>query len=122
MEVYRDVLKRDVYLPSKGDPLVNSFIRCLLKKKVTERLCNLEMAKKHPFYKDFQWGDLIDFHLKPPYVPKVSALKPFGDYRLKYVDYLKEEKINQTDTDESLLSSYDDDGSIVYPKDWVEEF
>ena len=122
MEVYRDVLKRDVCLPSKGDPLVNSFIRCLLKKKVTERLCNLEMAKKHPFYKDFQWGDLIDFHLKPPYVPKVSALKPFGDYRLKYVDYLKEEKINNTDKDESLLSSYDDDGSIVYPKDWVEEF
>ena len=122
MEVYREVLKRDVCLPSKGDPLVNSFIRCLLKKKVTERLCNLDQAKKHPFFKDFAWGDLVDFHLKPPYVPKISQLKKFDEYTLKYSDYLKEEKLNKSNKDESLLSSYDDDGTITYPKNWVDEF
>ena len=122
MDVYRDVLKRDVCLPSKGDPLVNSFIRSLLKKKVTERLCNLDQVKKHPFYKDFSWGDLIDFHLKPPYVPKVSQLKKFSEYTKKYSDYLIEENTKKSVKDESLLSSYDDDGTISYPKNWVDEF
>ena len=33
MEVYREVLKKEDNLPMKGDPVVNSFIRNLLKKK-----------------------------------------------------------------------------------------
>ena len=33
MEVYREVLKKEDNLPIKGDPIVNSFIRNLLKKK-----------------------------------------------------------------------------------------
>ena len=87
MEVYREVLKRDVCLPSKGDPTVNSFIRALLRKKVTERLCSLEQAKKHQFYKDFNWEDLVDFHLKPPFVPKIIPLKKFSDYKTKFYIY-----------------------------------
>ena len=122
MEVYREVLKRDVCLPSKGDPTVNSFIRALLRKKVTERLCSLEQAKKHQFYKDFNWEDLVDFHLKPPFVPKIIPLKKFSDYKTKYVDFLNEERTRKPMKDDSLLSSYDDDGSIQYPKDWVDEF
>ena len=122
MEVYREVLKRDVCLPSKGDPTVNSFIRALLRKKVTERLCSLEQAKKHQFYKDFNWEDLVDFHLKPPFVPKITPLKKFSDYKTKYVDFLNEERTRKPMKDDSLLSSYDDDGSIQYPKDWVDEF
>ena len=123
MEVYRDVLKRELTLPSKGDPVVNSFIKCLLRKKVNERLCNFDKAKKHPFYKDFNWGDLIDFRLTPPYVPKTVFNHELSTFKKKYVDFLKEEsKSNKNKRSESLLSSYDDDGTLNYNKDWVNEF
>ena len=122
MEVYRDVLKREVTLPSKGDPVVNSFIRALLRKKVTERLCSLDTAKKHEFYKGFNWSDLVDFSMDPPYVPKLAKLKSFTDYRTSYVEYLSEDKGGSNRDDESILSSYEDDGVVDYPKNWVEEF
>jgi hypothetical protein len=28
------------------------------------------VLKTTPFYKEFNWDDLIDFRLKPPYIPK----------------------------------------------------
>ena len=60
--------------------------------------------------------------MSPPYVPKVANLKKFEDCsQTKYIDHLKLDMIkkNQEDT---LLSSYDDDGSINYPQNWVDEF
>lgn len=122
MEVYRDVLKREVTLPSKGDPVVNSFIRALLRKKVTERLCSLDNAKKHEFYKGFNWSDLVDFSMQPPYVPKLAKLKNFADYKVNYLEHLSEENSGSNHNDESILSSYEDDGALDYPKNWVDEF
>ena len=123
MEVYRDVLKRELTLPSKGDPVVNSFIKCLLRKKVNERLCNFDKAKKHPFYKDFHWGDLIDFRLVPPYIPKNVFNQEVSSFKTKYIDFLKDEaRVKKNKNSESLLSSYDDDGTLTYNKDWVNEF
>ena len=123
MEVYRDVLKRELTLPSKGDPVVNSFIKCLLRKKVNERLCNFDKAKKHPFYKDFHWGDLIDFRLVPPYIPKNVFNQEVSSFKMKYIDFLKDEtRVKKNKNSESLLSSYDDDGTLTYNKDWVNEF
>ena len=91
MEIYREVLKREVSLPSRGDPTVNSFITCMLKKKVHERICCLDMAKKHLFYKDFIWDDLFDFHLTPPFVPKNIDIGSFSDYKVKYIEFLNDE-------------------------------
>ena len=122
MEVYRDVLKREVTLPSKGHPVVNSFIRSLLKKKVTERLCSLDMAKKHEFYKGFNWADLVDFNMIPPYVPMLGKLKNFSDYKVQYNDYLKEEKNSNENDLGSILSEYEGEQNIDYPKNWVDEF
>ena len=123
MEVSRDVLKRELTLPSKGDPVVNSFIKCLLRKKVNERLCNFDKAKKHPFYKDFHWGDLIDFRLVPPYIPKNVFNQEVSSFKMKYIDFLKDEaRVKKNKNSESLLSSYDDDGTLTYNKDWVNEF
>jgi hypothetical protein len=34
------------------------------------RVCNANVLKTTPFYKEFNWDDLIDFRLKPPYIPK----------------------------------------------------
>ena len=122
MEVYREVLKKEDNLPMKGDPVVNSFIRNLLKKKVSKRLCSLDSAKKHAFFTGFNWGDIIDFKAVPPFVPKSNAVKKFSECQQNYIEHLTMENMKKGGQNQSLLSSYDDDGSISYPKNWVDEF
>ena len=119
MEVYREVLKKDLTLPYNGDPSVNSFIKAVLNKKVSKRLTSLDAAKKHPFFKDFNWNDLIDLQIKPPYIPETIEIKSFENYPVKYVEYLKRDrKKSHKDT---MVSTYDDDSSN-YAKNWADEF
>ena len=118
MEVYREVLKKDLSLPYNGDPSVNSFIKAVLNKKVSKRLSSLEAAKKHSFFKDFNWNDLIDLHLKPPYIPESIEIKSFVEYPMKYNEYLKKEKKKQRN---SIMSQYEDEDNN-YSKNWADEF
>jgi hypothetical protein len=60
--------------------------------------------------------------MKPPYIPKIPQLKNFEQCsQTKYLDHLKLDMIKKNQ-DDTLLSSYDDDGSINYPQNWVDEF
>ena len=122
MEVYREVLKKEINLPMNGDSIVNSFIRSLLKKKVSKRLCSLDSAKKSTFFNGFNWGDIIDFKAIPPFIPKVGAVKKFEECNQQYIEHLNIENMKKGNQNQTLLSSYDDDGSVNYPKNWVEEF
>ena len=120
MEVYREVLKKDLTLPYNGEPSVNSFIKAVLNKKVSKRLSSLDAAKKHSFFKDFNWNDLIDLQLKPPYIPESIEVKSYEDYPIKYVDYLKKER--KKENKGSIISAYEDDNNNNYTKNWADEF
>ena len=121
MEVYRDILKKDLSLPFNGDKSVNSFIKAVLNKKVSQRLSSLEQAKKHEFFKGFNWDDLIDLHIKPPYIPETVELKSFDNYTEKYSAHLKKDKRNFK-CDKSLNSAVDDEDNYEYDKNWADEF
>ena len=118
MEVYREVLKKDLSLPYNGDPSVNNFIKAVLCKKVSKRLSSLEAAKKHPFFKDYNWNDLIDLQIKAPYIPESLEIKSFEEYPIKYIDYLKKERRKQRN---SIASQYEDDDNS-FSKNWADEF
>ena len=122
MQVYKEVLQKEVKLPIQGNPNVNSFIMSLLKKNVSKRICNIDTAKKHNFFKDFNWEDLIDFHMIPPYIPKIMPDKNFEEYNENYISHLKNEMMRNTKKNQTLLSSYDDEESLNYNKNWVDEF
>ena len=119
MEVYEEVLKKDLSLPYNGDASVNSFIKAALNKKISKRLSSLEAAKKHVFFKDFNWNDLIDLQLKPPYIPESIEIKSFEEYPLKYTEYLKKERKQRPKG--SNISTYDDKNNH-YVKNWADEF
>ena len=55
-------------------------------------MCSFEKIKNHDFYKDFNWDDLMNFKLNPPYIPKTKLLNQCKTYTMKYIDYLKIEK------------------------------
>ena len=86
---------------------------------VSKRLSSLEAAKKHSFFKGFNWNDLIDLQLKPPYIPDTVELKSFEEYPVKYVEYLKRDKKQQKN---SIVSQYNDENENIFSKNWADEF
>jgi hypothetical protein len=83
----------------------------------------LEKAKKLNLFKDFNWDDLIEFNITPPYIPKTPLLKEFKDYTIQYLLYVKKELEEKIKNDDSLLSSYyDDDKNIDYDSNWADNF
>ena len=122
MEIYKDTIKKDLAFPYKGDKCVNNFIKAILTKNVTKRLCSLEAAKKNEFFKNVNWNDLIDLQIEAPYIPSVTPDLNFDDYNEKYVDHLeKKENIESEKNDTEFL--YDDndlsDSSLL---NWADEF
>ena len=121
MEVYSDILKKDLSLPYNGDKSVNNFIKAVLNKKVSKRLSSLEQAKKHEFFKEFNWDDLIDLHMKPPYIPDSLELTSFDKYTEKYTTYLKKER-KKMKNNNTVNSGDEDDNNSIYKSNWADEF
>ena len=123
MDVYREVIKKHLIIKN-GDHKIIQLINCLLKKKVNERVCSLEKAKKLDIFKDFQWDDLMDLKLEPQYIPRINQLKSFNDYQMKYMTYMNKQIENNKNESNSLLSSYedDDDKDIDYDPNWANNF
>ncbi len=121
MEVYKEILQKEIQLPSNGNAIVNSFILNLLIKNVHRRICSFDNAKKHPFFKNFPWEDLIDFHLVPPYIPNVKGFNNFDEFNVKYIDYLNSEKLKEN-KEQTILSSLDDNDDVKYDVNWADNF
>lgn len=92
---------------------VNQVIKELLRKKVNLRPCNLSLLKTDSFFKGFNWNDLIDFQLCPPYKPKVinwegslSTTKPF-------IDIMNENDVNKQ-------KNWEED--VNFDQAWADEF
>ena len=121
IDVYKEVLKKEINLPLNGEQSVNSFIKCLLKKIVSKRICNFESLKKHAFFKGFNWGDLIDFQMVPPYFPFIEKVDDFNSYKVKYLQFLENDKLKNTKILNSL-KPYDEDENLTFENNWDEEF
>ena len=122
IDVYREVMRKELIIKN-GDFNVIQLIQCLLKKKVTQRICSLEKAKKLNLFKDFNWEDLIELNITPPYIPKIVNLKDFKEYNIQYIMYVKNELEEKYKNEgDSLLSSYNDDKGDIYDSNWADNF
>ena len=65
IEIYKEILKNNFTFPTENSKVenVNNFIKCLLNKKVNERICNVSALKKKPFFEGFEFDKLNDFRL-----------------------------------------------------------
>ena len=104
MDVYREIIKKDLKLPKNGNIIVNNFIKSLLKKKISERICSFEKVKKQEFYKDFKWDDLMEFKLNAPYIPNNNKILDFENYEKKYLDFVEEETKKEKKTNKKIKS------------------
>lgn len=83
-----------------------------MRKKVNLRPCNLSILKTYSFFTGFNWNDLIDFQVCPPYKPKVKIWKGNLVTSTPFVDMMNENEIRQNGWDED----------VCYDQGWAEEF
>ena len=72
----------------------------MLNKIVGTRYCKFEQISSHPWFKGFNWNDLISLDMKPNYLPKVEKenineqeIKPYLDYINSVKEWKYEEKV-----------------------------
>ena len=129
MDVYREVIKKDLKLSKNGNPIVNDFIKCLLKKKVNERMCTFEKVKSAQFYRDFNWDDIIEFKAKAPFIPQIAPMKNPSHFTSKYIEHLEKEKeaeekrkLMSKSKDSSNVEDNDKDNNQNYNPNWADVF
>ena len=47
----------------------------MLNKINGNRYCKFEQISSHPWFKGFNWNDLISLDMKPGYIPKIKNIK-----------------------------------------------
>ena len=120
IEIYKEILNKKFFNLSKNPQYtnLNNLIKALLNKKVNERLCNIHTIKKSDFFKNFNFSELIDFKLTPPYIPtNKEANLNLNDKNEKYEDYM-----NKNCVDEGYERYYDEDVPVDYDQNWADEF
>lgn len=127
MDVYREVIKKDLKLSKNGNPIVNDFIKSLLKKKVNERVCTFEKVKATQFYRDFNWDDIIEFKAKAPFVPQIAQMNNISHFTTKYIEHLEKEK--EIEEKRKLMNKSkessdvnDNDNNQNYNPNWADVF
>lgn len=73
---------------------LNSFIKLLLNKKVNQRVCSFSKLKTAKFLEEFSWEDLLDFKIKPPFIPEVEDYSKYLTTHLKLYEGVLRVKIN----------------------------
>lgn len=113
------ILYRDFAFPSNNEKFLelNCVIKELLEKKVNKRNCNSNVLKSKPFFDDFEWDKLIEFQMKPPFIPVTTDM----------CDHLKDSNLYElmVSEDNYVSSKKDKDDNhipIGYDRNWAEEF
>ena len=89
MEIYRCVSKEELSFPSfVHDDLFMGLMSKMLKKAPTNRLWKFEQIKENPYFKDFDWEELMSLSLKPAYMIKLDDQKD-NEKSIPYLSYLK---------------------------------
>ena len=119
IEIYKEVLRNDFSFPCENTKVVNvnSFIRCLLNKKVNERTCNVSKLKRKAFFEGFEFDKLNDFKLKAPHKPLKQNFAKYLNENHPYEDLVQEDN-----TCVGKKKPKDNDIPPDYDPNWANEF
>ena len=119
IEIYKEILKYDFSFPVENSKVynVNSFIRCLLNKKVNERVCDVSKLKKKNFFDGFDFDKLNDFKLKAPYKPTKQNFTKYLNENRPY-----ENMVQEDNSSANKKKNKDNDIPPDYDPNWADEF
>ena len=101
LDIYQQILGKKLILPY--DPKfnqLNSFLKIILSKNIMHRVCNYKLLKCHPFFQDFQFEQLLNHSIKPPFIPEiVNDTKNLTICNMSLLDYFKKDFIDNNTKD-----------------------
>jgi cGMP-dependent protein kinase len=120
IEIYKEILKDPFSFPNEGSKVenVNNFIKCLLNKKVNERICNVSSLKKKDFFQNFEFDKLNDFKLKAPYRPNKQNFEKYLKDKNPYENFVREDNSPSS----KKKAKDNDDIPNDYDPNWADEF
>ena len=120
IEIYKEILKNNFTFPNENARVenVNNFIKCLLNKKVNERICNVSSLKKKPFFEGFEFDKLNDFKLKAPFKPSKHSFDKYLKETNPYENYVKEDN----SVANKKRGKENEDIPPDYDPNWADEF
>ena len=109
MEIYFAIINNNLEFPSGiiHDKEFKHLMRKMLDKNPSNRLTNFYSIKSQPWFKDFNWDELINLNLKAPYLPHIpyssndfdEQYKPlFDNEKENFKTYIEYIEINNKDT------------------------
>ena len=118
IDIYKEILKNSFSFPNENKIVekANLFIKCLLNKKVNERICNVSTLKKMEFFEGFEFDKLIEFRLKPPFKPNVENFNKYLKIENPYEKFIKEDNIDKKKENEDNYIPRD------YDPNWADVF
>ena len=122
IEIYKEVLHKDIVFPNFDNydfSSVNEFISNLLTKKVNKRNCNIDHLKKMSFFDDFDFEQLSDFIIEPPYIPPTVDMNKYLNIECPYENMVSHE---QSNTSTSIKKGKKEQIPADYDKNWANEF
>lgn len=87
-------------------------VQSILNKISGTRYCKFEQISSHPWFKGFNWDDLISFDIKPSYFPKIESkidekeIQPYLSFISTVQDWQPPEKIKVTSRDENNFKEW----------------
>ncbi|XP_063682792.1 cAMP-dependent protein kinase catalytic subunit PRKX-like isoform X1 [Bolinopsis microptera] len=106
--IYEKILAGHAEFPRFVDPTSKSLIRSLLTVDRTRRLGTMKDGsadvKKHRWFREIKWDDVLDRKLKPPIVPKVEHA---GD-STNFETYPEEDWQTSQDLPETVVQKFDE--------------
>ncbi len=88
MEIYLDIVNKQVEFPDFiRDTNFMNFILNMLNKNIVKRITKLSDIKAHPWFAGFNWDDLENLNVHPPYKPMIQRIKETNP--ISFVEYVK---------------------------------
>ena len=119
IEIYKEILYKDISFPNDNAKFtnLNNFCKDLLNKKVNLRICNVSNLKTKSFFDNFDFEELKDFKIQPPFLPTSNDLSEFLKNDNPYENMVKQDNYvsnGKNDKDDYIPPGYD--------RHWADEF
>ena len=133
MDTYNEILEKEVSFPEKNNNEINSLVSSLLEKNENKRNCDFRSIKNHLLFSDFNWDELIQYKVKPPYVPGKDWRhneENLQNINIPFVTFIDNEKCDTKQTVTLKYNSPKKTGTnsknftfdTKIPKNWYEDF
>ena len=132
LDTYKEIIEKEITFPDNSNKELNSLLSSLLDKNESTRYTDIKVIKLHLFFKDINWDALLQYKIKPPFIPNKDIRLNNDSLNNKNSPFtiFIENKKNDTKTIVTLKSNFNNKINASelnslndsYPSDWYEQF